>query len=274
MCIACWTSCEQKAFAGSRNKKAQALKFMAEKCFHLTLSCRLDSILANGLLPEAKKLFGKKHATPSLGGVYYTKDPKHILPVARNFAVQGWLAKSDLAILSFWDKPEYVARIDEDDFFRVVRTEFGERAVQYIGPEIDSEQAQRVIEAYRNFHRGMRAETFQILQNEMAVFFQMAAQIFPKPLKGNFLNPIPAKEIQVEAVLRPCVGRDNGKDVVVWKLLGTEKDGAWYKKFLDLCRLEPCEIDHYYPYECALERYEFEQEEKTDQEEERLCPSF
>lgn len=227
------------------------------KCYHLTLSTRLDSILANGLLPNAQKLFGERHSTPSLGGVYYTKKQTDILHIVNNLAKQGWLAKSDLVILSFKDKPEYIARIDEDDFFRVESDGKGGRgkSVRYIGPDFASDLVQKIIGKYNQFHTHMSKENFQALQKMMTEFFELADKQLPRPQRGNFLNSIPVNEIQVEAVLKPYLGKnkENGRECVIWKLLEKGEDGLLFRNFLNLCHIEPDVIDHYYPWDCILE---------------------
>lgn len=248
------------------------------KCYHLTLSSRLDSILANGLLPNAQKLFGERHSTPSFGGVYYTKKQTDILNIVKNLAKQGWLAKSDLVILSFQDKPEYVARIDEDDFFRVGNDRKGGRckSVRYIGSYLTPDLVQKIIGKYNQFHSHMSKENFQALQKIMTEFFELAEKQLPRPQKGNFLNSIPANEIQVEAVLKPYLGnnKENGRECVVWKLLQEGEDGLLFRNFLNLCNIKPGVIDHYYPWDCILEyadEYSLEKEMELELETEEVC---
>lgn len=218
------------------------------KCHHATLSSRLDSILKKGLLPDAPKLFTTRSSTPSFGGIYYTKDVGMLPSIMGNLAKFGMLTHNDLVILSFDIGDGAQKRIDEDDYFCVENNK-----VHYVGPEgIDDELVEKILLKYAKFFADHGESNFLALQKEMRRFFDKAIRYDPDPVKGNLLIGIPPKNICVEAVLRPCLGRSDGEDVVVWKALGGNSQN-FFKDMFDSKRISPDIVDHLFPYDCCLE---------------------
>ena len=203
---------------------------MSEKFFsvdtrkrHLTTGVALPGILRDGLLPDPpERLFTPDiSATPSFGGVYYTKNMLDIPVIARNMARTGIFMATEAVLLSF--DGEYAARVDEDDFFRV---EDGQ--VKYIHPTWPCPV--EVLDAWRDFLAGRGS--FGLLREKMLAFMEEVSPAFSDPVRGNITEIVPPSCIRVEAVLKAeC---RNG--VLCWRSVGGEYGETW-KEVFDVLRI-------------------------------------
>lgn len=218
-----------------------------ERKFHLTVSGRLDSIMEKGLLPDAKRFFDRRiTATPSFGGVYYTKNIFDIPAILRNMARFGFLARNDLVFLSFRTKGR--ARIDEDDYFRVGMDGRGTE-LSWIG---EGAPPLSLMAAYRRWLGHREEAAFNVLSKEMSAFFDMMAVRIPDPDKGNMLDAVPPGDITVEAVLTPFL---DACEKVVWKA-SAGANRRFFEEVLDALDVHPGQLDNHWPWECALRSLE------------------
>lgn len=231
------------------------------KRYHITVSSKIESILKTGLDPEAKKIFGFGHPTPTFGGIYYTSEITDFPNIIKNLSSLGLLALNSLVIISF--PTIHDAYVDEDDFFCLV-----DGKIRYSGPyEVNTRIQSNITSLWDNYIKHPYLENYLLLKNEMQAFFDKAPR---NPAKGHIKTYIPPEYICLEAILQPWL--DMREEKLVWKAEKGDANLTFFEKLLNMLELPVQLIDSHYPYDCALPTVGFDDQDCKDSQEFELSP--